>query len=143
MSNHLRTPEDYELFVYTIAEQYAGIIRSTVTFIRIGATLARTAGEIEFEEGSRLIVRERIVYDRLPALIDWYGYEIWKGTEELYWYDSQPHPDDLSLRSTDPHHKHIAPDMKHHRIPAPEMSFTSPNLPAIIAEMIELVTAVT
>lgn len=83
------------------------------------------------------------MYDRLPALIDWYGYEIWKGTEGLYWYDSQPHPDDLSLQSTDPHHKHISPDMKHHRIPAPGMSFNSPNLPAIIAEMIELATAVT
>jgi hypothetical protein len=141
MSNPLRTPADYELFIYTLAEQHTAIIRSTVAFIRIGATLARVAGEIEFEGGYRLVVRERIVYARLPALIDWYGYEVWKGSEKLCWYDSQPHPDDMSLQSTEPHHKHIPPDIKHHRIPAPGLSFDRPNLPVVIAEIIELITA--
>jgi len=28
-----------------------------------------------------------------------------------------------------PHHKHISPDLKHHRIPAPNLSFAQPNLP--------------
>jgi hypothetical protein len=27
------------------------------------------------------------------------------------------------------------PDVKHHRIPAPEMSFTRPNLPVLIREI--------
>ncbi len=138
MNNPLRTPEDYELFIYSLAGQYPGIIRLTVTFIRVGATLARVAGEIEFKEGYRLTIRERIIFARLPAIIDAYGYEIWKGTDKLYWYDSQPHPDDPSLRSTDPHHKHIPPDIKHHRVPAPGMSFIAPNLPAIIAEINEM-----
>jgi len=141
MKNPLRTAEDYELYIYTIAERYPEIIRSTVTFVRVGATLARVDGEIEFKEGYRLTLRERIVYARLPAWIDWYGYEIWKGTEKLYWYDSQPHPDDLSLQSTEPHHKHIPPDIKHHRIPAPGMSFDNPNLPAIIMEIVKIITA--
>ena len=50
----------------------------------------------------------------------------------------------LSLRNyeefvyTLPHHKHILPDIKHHRIPAPDMSFTHPNLPALIREIEEL-----
>ena len=50
----------------------------------------------------------------------------------------------LSLRNyeefvyTLPHHKHILPDIKHHRIPAPDMSFTQPNLPALIREIEEL-----
>jgi hypothetical protein len=139
VNNPLRSPDDYELFVYTISEQHAEIIRSTVVFVRVGATLARVIGEIEFEEGYRLVVRERLVYARLPVMIDWYGYEVWKGEEKLYWYDSQPHPDDVTLRDTDPHHKHIPPDIKHHRIPAPSMSFTSPNLPTIIAEIVELI----
>jgi hypothetical protein len=30
------------------------------------------------------------------------------------------------------------PDMKHHRIPAPGMSFTQPNLPALIQGIEEL-----
>lgn len=64
-----------------------------------------------------------------------YGYEVWQGTEKLYWYDSQPHPDDLTLADTHPHHKHIPPDIKHHRLPVPGLSFTTPNLPFLIAEI--------
>jgi hypothetical protein len=70
-------------------------------------------------------------------VIDSYGYEVWKGNEKLYWYDSQPHPDEQNLKSTHPHHKHVQPDMKHHRIPAPLMSFSSPNLPELIREITE------
>lgn len=42
----------------------------------------------------------------------------------------------MSLASTHPHHKHIPPDIKHHRIPAPNLSFTIPNLPFLIEEII-------
>jgi hypothetical protein len=59
--------------------------------------------------------------------IDSYGYEAWHGDKKLYWYDSQPHPGEPSLQSSHPHHKHTLPDIKHHRIPAPEMSFVQPN----------------
>jgi hypothetical protein len=47
----------------------------------------------------------------------------------------QPHPSDPTLASTDPHHKHVPPDIKRHRIPAPALSFTSPNLPVLIDEV--------
>jgi hypothetical protein len=50
-------------------------------------------------------------------------------------YDSQPHPMDRTLSSTDPHHKHVPPDIKHHRVPAHGLSFTSPNLPFLIREI--------
>ena len=40
-----------------------------------------------------------------------------------------------TLASTFPHHKHIPPDIKHNRIPAPEISFTQPNLPVLIQEI--------
>ena len=55
--------------------------------------------------------------------------------EELYWYDSQPHPNDPALAGTDPHHKHIPPDIKHHRVPAPDLNFAEPNLHFLIREM--------
>jgi hypothetical protein len=42
------------------------------------------------------------------------------------------------LQSTHPHHKHIPPDIKHHRVPAPAMSFTQPNLPALTLEIEQL-----
>jgi hypothetical protein len=62
-------------------------------------------------------------------------YEVYRGDERLYWYDSQPHPEEESLQSTHPHHKHIPPDIKHHRIPVSYMSFSQPNLPALISEI--------
>ncbi len=139
MNNPLRTIDDYELFLYTLTEQFPAVRHSTLTLIRMGATLARVAGELHFDRDIRLVVRERVVYRRLSAAINWYGYEVWRGDEELYWYDSQPHPNDPTLQSTHPHHKHIPPDMKHHRIPAPEMSFVKPNLPALIRELESLI----
>lgn len=135
MNNPLRTEADYELFLYTLAEQFDSIQRSTLVFVRRGASLGRVAGELYFTHAFRIVVRERILFHRLPVVIDWYGYEVWRGDEKLYWYDSQPHPDEPSLQSTHPHHKHVPPDIKHNRIPAPGMSFTEPNLPQLIAEV--------
>lgn len=135
MDNPLRTDADYELFIYSVAESYQSVERSTLTFVRKGATFALISGELHLVGGYRIVVRERIVYDRLPAEIDWYGYEVWRESEKLYWYDSQPHPNEPKLQSTHPHHKHVPPDIKHNRIPAPLMSFASPNLPVIIAEI--------
>lgn len=135
MSNPMRTAEDYELFLYTLAQQFPSVRRSTLTFARLGSSLARVAGELYFDRDIRLVVRERVLYDRSPLVIDWYGYEVWQGNEKLYWYDSQPHPGETALQSTYPHHKHVPPDVKHHRIPAPDMSFTRPNLPVLIKEI--------
>nr|HDM59811.1 hypothetical protein [Bacillota bacterium] len=68
-------------------------------------------------------------------VIQGYSYAVSRGAERLYWYDPQPHPNDPTLAATFPHHKHIPPDIKHHRIPAPGLSFTCPNLPLLIAEI--------
>ena len=135
MSEHFRTPEDYELFLYTLADRFSSVRRSTITLVRRGTSLARVAGEIFFDQSIRLVVRERLIYDRLPITVDWYGYEVWQHDEKLYWYDSQPHPDDPLLQSTHPHHKQIPPDIKHNRIPAPGMSFVEPNLLKLIPEI--------
>jgi len=91
MNNPLRTLEDYELFLYTLIEQFLSVRRSTITLVRLGASLARVAGELHFDRGIHLVVRERVLYHRLPAVIDEYGYEVWQGETKLYWYDAQPH----------------------------------------------------
>lgn len=39
------------------------------------------------------------------------------------------------LASTHPHHKHIQPNIKHNRVPAPGLSFDQPNLPFLIQEI--------
>ncbi len=139
MSNPLRTAEDYELFLYSLEEQFSSIRRSTVTFVRRGISLARVTGELYFDYEIRIVVRERVLYHRLPAMLDWYGYEVWQSDQKLFWYDPQPHPHIPDLQSTHPHHKHIPPDIKRNRIPAPGMSFTEPNLPLVIREVEELI----
>lgn len=135
MTNPLRTSEDYELFIYTLGERFPAVRHSTLTFVRRGSSLARVAGELHFDHDIRLVIRERLDYRRLPMEIDGYGYEIWRGSNKLCWYDSQPHPHEPALQGTHPHHKHVLPNIKHNRIPAPEMSFHHPNIPTLIKEI--------
>lgn len=139
MNIQFRSPEDYELFLYTITELFPSVKRSSLVFVRRGSTLGRVSGELYFSNGFRLVLRERVLFRQLPIVTDWYGYEVWKNDEKLYWYDSQPHPNNPELASTEPHHKHIPPNIKRNRIPAPTMSFEQPNLPALIQEIEELI----
>jgi len=74
-----------------------------------------------------LVVAEALSFTPGRSRITRYGYEVWRGNEKLYWYDSQPHLDDPSLTTTHPHHKHLPPNIKHHRVPAPGLSFERPN----------------
>lgn len=90
-----------------------------------------------------MAVRERILFDRLPVVIDWYGYEAWRDEDKLFWYDSQPHPNDPTLRQTHPHDKHIPPDIRHNRIASPQMRFDRPNFPVLIEEIEKLVSKAT
>jgi hypothetical protein len=139
MNNPLQTLEDYELFLYTLTSLFPCVRNSTLVSVQTGATRARVTGELTFEHGIVLIVREYLqIQNELPVTFHWYGYEVWQGEEKLYSYDPQPHPDDPTLASTQPHHKHIPPDIKHNRMPAPLMSFTRPNLPELIQEIEQL-----
>jgi len=70
MNNPLRTIEDYELFLYTLKQQFPFVRHSTLILTRRGTSFARVSGELQFDHGIRLVVRERILYHRLPALID-------------------------------------------------------------------------
>ena len=56
----------------------------------------------------------------------------------LYWYDDFPHPEIPELAATFPHHKHIEPNIRHNRVPAPGLSFTKPNLPVVVDEIEQL-----
>ena len=97
--------------------------------------MATVAGEVHFLHDYRLVIKERLAFDDDFLVLERYGYEVWRGNQKLYWYDLQPHPNDLTLATTDPHHKHIPPDIKHHRVPAPGLSFTEPNLLFLIREV--------
>jgi len=133
------TLEDYELFIYALQDQYPGIRWSTLTVIRQASDVATVEGALYFDDGLRLQVLEVVRFDVVPPRLTRDGYEVWQENEKLCWYDSQPHPHDPTLASTHPHHKHVPPDIKHHRIPAPGLSFTEPNLPFLIREIEALV----
>ena len=100
--------------------------------------MASLQGEINFKEGYGINLKERLSFDEGPVVIEDYAYELRHKGEKIAWYDTQPHPDDPNLVSTHPHHKHIPPDIKHHRVPASDMSFNKPNLPALIREIEKL-----
>jgi hypothetical protein len=133
--NPFQSLRDYETFVYTLPQSFPQIVRSTLVVARRGRLFAELSGEVILASVHRLVVYERLTWDTGPLVIEGYSYEVWHGSEKLYWYDSQPHPGDPTLASTAPHHKHVPPDIKRHRIPAPDLSFTLPNLAFLIREI--------
>lgn len=126
--------EEYQALIYRIADLSKHILYSELVLIPAGRHLATLAGNIYFENEIRLQMREALDFE-LDDWITGYGYVVYKNNERQYWYDSQAHPNDLSLASTHPHHKHIHPDIKHHRIPAPNISFSTANLSFLISEI--------
>ena len=129
---------NYEEFVYTLKQRFPLVQGSTLIVVPRGKRMAIVQGEIAFAQGYRITLKERLSFDEGPVVIEDYGYELWHFVDKIAWYDAQPHIDDATLASTHPHHKHILPDIKHHRLPALNMSFTQPNLPALIREIEEL-----
>jgi hypothetical protein len=133
--NPLKSLNDYSAFVAELFTQ-PNVASSTVSVWSDSPYTGIAEGEVLFVNGLRLRMREEVDFD--AGLIISYGYEVYRGEERLYWYDDFPHPNDPTLASTMPHHKHIPPDIKHHRVPAPNMSFIQPNLPALVEEIEEV-----
>lgn len=124
---------DYEQFVYTLQQRYPSIRQSTLVVVRHGATFAEMSGTITFDNDIALEAWEDLNF--ASGVIQGYSYAVNQSGQRLYWYDPQPHPNDPMLASTHPHHKHVRPDIKHNRIPAPGLSFDQPNLPFLIEEI--------
>lgn len=131
-SSPLGSLSNYSLFV---AEQLdrSSVERSTVIVWPESPYTGIAEGEVFFRSGFRLRLRQEL--DFQARLITSYGYEVYKEEQRLYWYDDFPHPNDETLATTYPHHKHLPPDIKHNRIPAPEISFTRPNIPVLVREI--------
>jgi hypothetical protein len=113
------------------------IHHSTVSVWSVSPYTGVTEGDVIFLHGFRLRIREEV--DFADGMITSYGYEVYHGEERIYWYDDFPHPNDPTLASTFPHHKHIPPDIKRHRIPAPEICYTHCNLPGLIQDIEALI----
>jgi len=134
----------YEQLVYTLPSRYSSIRLSTLVLSPPGMDTARLTGLVAFGDDLVLCVYELLDFSQ--GIIETYRYEVsrcqppftasplpdaaeycrtnYPGKEKLYWYDSWPHPNDSTLAATHPHHKHVPPNIKHHRIPAPDLSFT-------------------
>ena len=134
--NPLHSLTAYSRLIAELLDRPA-VQRSTVAVWSASPYTGIAEGEVFFSHGFRLRLREELDFD--AGLITAYGYEVYESEERLYWYDDFPHPHDPVLAATFPHHKHVPPDMKRNRVPAPEMSFTSPNLPRLIREIEEII----
>lgn len=116
---------DYSFLVYSIPDTYEFVTHSTLTLWEIDEKRAILKGEVFFAGNIRLRVLEAI--NLRKGVIEEYGYEVCWKEEKLYWYDSWSHPDDPTLAATDPHHKHIPPDIKHHRISSSPSTHAAPH----------------
>lgn len=134
--NPLESLAAYSQFIAELLDR-PDILGSTITVWSASPFTGIAEGEAFFVNGFRLRMREELDFDE--ALITSYGYEVYKDLEKLYWYDDFPHPNDRSLASTYPHHKHVPPNIKRNRIPASGISFTTSNLPQIIQELESLI----
>ncbi len=134
---NLDTYGDYARGLFFLLADRTSVASHALAVYTVHQTVGITRGEVVFRSGHVLRVFEQI--DFVAHLILKYSYEMIYEGETQWWYDSMPHPNVPELQSTHPHHKHVPPDIKHHRIPAPEMSFTRPNLPFLIEEVEQLV----
>ncbi len=125
--------DEYCLLIANLPDRFSSIQSSTLTAYTIGPHTAEVTGQLIFATGYVLGVWELL--DLSTRTIYSYSYELDHAGKRVWWYDPTGHPGDPTLAATHPHHKHIPPDIKHHRIPAPELSFTKPNLPSLIQEI--------
>jgi len=137
MSDALNTYSDYARLIFFLLADRATIESHTVAIYTTGQTIGITRGHVVFRSGHVLRVFEQV--DFVTHRIVKYFYELTYEGEPLWWYDSMPHPDVPELQSTHPHHKHIPPDIKHHRVATAGMSFSRPNLPVLIDEVENLI----
>jgi len=134
--NPLKSLANYSRFVADLLDR-PSVIRSTVVVWPDSAYTGTAEGEVLFSNDFSLRMREELDFE--TGLITSYGYEVYQHGERLYWYDDFPHPNDQTLASTFPHHKHVPPNIKHNRVPAREISFSRPNLSELVREVEGLV----
>ena len=127
----LNTLDTYAELIYSLPQKYSAIKFVKAKIFTKGPDVGEASGLIGFDNGIELKFSEHI--DFKSVKIYDYSYQI-KRNEYVYcYYDSQPHPE---VASTFPHHKHVHPDIKNNRKPAPGISFDKPNLPFLVEEII-------
>ena len=126
---------EYGSYLYSLKDKFPEISKSQINFYSIEPDLFLAKGVIEFHAEIKLTFHEVINFSKQRIVR--YAYEVYQKSELLYFYDPQEHPEDSTLASTFPHHKHIHPNIKRNRQPAPDISFDDPNLLFLIQEIID------
>jgi len=129
----LASAKAYEEFIYALPDSFPILEYSTLTVVRTSVDTARIEGDLHFPRETILRVQQFV--DFHERVIRTYSYELYQRGEKVWWYDPWPHPQDRKLASTHPHHKHLGPNIKRNRVPAPGLSFAQPNLPLLIREI--------
>src|SRR3954447_3003255 len=106
--------EEYCAFIASLPERFASIQSSTLTAYTIGPLTAEVEGVVNFPRDYVLFVWELL--DLSTRTIRSYSYELDRNGRRVWWYDPTDHPSDPTLAANAPHHKHVEPDLKHHRI---------------------------
>lgn len=137
MSPPLASYAEYVQLICSLLTDRDSVARHSLAVYMVSQTIGLTRGQIIFRSGHVLHVFEQV--DFAAQRILKYFYELTYQGETLWWYDPMPHPGVESLQSTHPHHRHVPPDVKHHRVPAPKLSFSEPNLPHLVEEVESLI----
>lgn len=133
MSSPFSDIKSYSAFVYTLQERHPFVTTSTLALASVGAALGKLQGHVDCGSDIHLEVFELV--DFAVGRIRTYSDEVYRAAEKLCWYDAWEHPEDASLSATFPHHKHLLPNLRDHRVPAPGISFGSPNLDVVLADI--------
>ena len=139
MSSALESYAQYAQLIYSLLVDRPTVANHTLALYTVSQTVGMTRGQVLFHSGHLLHVFEQI--DFVSQRILKYFYELTYEDQSLWWYDPMPHPDVPDLQGTHPHHKHTPPNVKHHRIPAPGLSFAEPNLPRLLEEVESLISS--
>ena len=137
MSPPLASYAEYVQLIYSLLTDRDSVARHSLAVYMVSQTIGLTRGQIIFRSGHVLHVFEQV--DFAAQRILKYFYELTYQGETLWWYDPMPHPGVESLQSTHPHHRHVPPDVKDRRVPAPKLSFSEPNLPHLVEEVESLI----
>ena len=133
--DNLKNSESYGSFLYSLEDKFPVIKKSQINFFSIEVNVFLAKGSIKFTSMIKLSFKEVINFSKQKIIR--YAYEVYEDNELKYFYDPQTHPENQKLASTFPHHKHIPPNIKRNRQPAPGLSFDKPNLPFLIQEIID------
>ena len=122
--------EEYDALIADVPKRNPQVTRSSLRLRSAGAPTVIVDGELGFTNGLRLRVIEAV--DFKVGRIQSYAYTVWRGDEKLGWFDPAPPGKDPALADTYPHHYHNLTGGSDQRYAATGLSFSQPNLPALI-----------